>query len=72
VPWAPGRAARKPFVLPVIPLPVIPLPVIPLPVIPLPVLAAALVAAALLTWIASACPARQVLRLPPIRAYRDA
>jgi ABC-type lipoprotein release transport system permease subunit len=62
VPWAPGRAARKPFVLPVIPL----------PVIPLPVLAAALVAAALLTWIASACPARQVLRLPPIRAYRDA
>jgi hypothetical protein len=57
VPWAPSRAARKPFVL---------------PVIPLPVLAAALVAAALLTWIASACPACQVLRLPPIRAYRDA
>jgi hypothetical protein len=42
-----------------------------LPVIPLPVLAGAVAAAAALTWLASAWPARQVLRQPPVHAYRE-
>jgi putative ABC transport system permease protein len=43
-----------------------------LPVVPLPVLAGAVAVAAALTWIASAWPARQILRRPPVQVYRDA